>query len=118
MIQLKHLFKYYTNKFIKTYVLQDINMSIDEGLWYLHTHMIRGTYAVGSPGYEQPYGYWNESFGYPLAAVGAALEAFQMHGHRVNMDYDGDPYVETVQRALNYLLYHTYFFDIGVQPKL
>jgi len=31
MIRLNHLFKYYTNKFIKTYVLQDINLAIEEG---------------------------------------------------------------------------------------
>lgn len=31
MIQISHLFKYYTNKFIKTYVLQDVNLSVAEG---------------------------------------------------------------------------------------
>ncbi len=34
-----------------------INMAIDEGLWWLHTTMIRATYPAGEPGYEQPYGY-------------------------------------------------------------
>lgn len=92
-----------------------INMAIDEGLWYLHTNMIRDTYAVGSPGYEQPYGYWDPSY-YPLAAVGTAVEAFQKHGSKANMDYNSNPYVETVQRALNYLLYHIYSFNINVQP--
>lgn len=93
-----------------------INIAIDEGLWYLHTHMIRGTYAAGSPGYEQPYGYWPESYGYPVAAVGTSVDAFQLHGSKANMDYDSDPYVETVQRALNYLLYNTHAFNIGAQP--
>lgn len=31
MIQLKNLFKYYSNKFVKTYVLQDINLEIQKG---------------------------------------------------------------------------------------
>ena len=31
MIRMNHLFKYYTNKFVKTYVLQDVNLSIEEG---------------------------------------------------------------------------------------
>lgn len=31
MIQLKSLFKYYSNKFVKTYVLQDINLQIQQG---------------------------------------------------------------------------------------
>jgi hypothetical protein len=90
-----------------------INMSIDEGLWYLHTTMIRDTYAAGSPGYVQPYGYWSDP--YPVAAVGTAVDAFQLHDSKANKDYDSDPYVETVQRALNYLLYNTHSFAIGAQ---
>jgi PKD repeat protein len=90
-----------------------INMAIDEGLWYLHTKMIRATYSSGAPGYDQPYGYWNEY--YWLAATGSAVDAFQLHGSRANTDYDSDPYVETVQRALNYLLANTYSYPIGVQ---
>ncbi len=31
MMTLKHIFKYYSNKFIKTYVLRDVNMEIVEG---------------------------------------------------------------------------------------
>ncbi len=31
MIQLKSLFKYYSNKFVKTYVLQDINLEVKQG---------------------------------------------------------------------------------------
>jgi hypothetical protein len=88
-----------------------IAMSIDEGLWWLHKNMVRGTYAGGSPGYGQPYGYWDPSY-YPVAAVGTSVDAFQINGHRVNGDYDGNPYVETVQRALNYLLANTYAFNI------
>lgn len=90
-----------------------INMAIDEGLWYLHTRMSRSTYASGSPGYGQPYGYWAEY--YYLAATGTAVDAFQLHGSKVNTDYDSDPYVETVQRALNYILDHTYSYSIGSQ---
>jgi hypothetical protein len=92
-----------------------VNMAIDEALWYLHTNMIRETYPAGSPGYGQPYGYWDPSY-YPVASVGTSVDAFQLHGSKANMDYDSDPYVETVQRALNYLLCNTYAYDIGVQP--
>jgi len=91
-----------------------INMAIDEGLWYLHTNMIRAIYASGSPGYAQSYGYWSDT--YSVAATGTAVDTFQLHGSKANTDYDGDPYVETVQRALNYLLCNTYSFDIGDQP--
>ncbi len=91
-----------------------IDMAIDEGLWYLHTNMIRGTAGSAPPGYSQPYGYWDPSY-YPVAATGTSVDAFQLHGSKANLDYDGDPYVETVQRALNYLLANTYSFNIGVQ---
>jgi len=93
-----------------------INMAIDQGLWYLHTTMVRNTYAAGAPGYGEPYGYWNDTvYGFPQAATGAAVDAFQLHGSRVNGDYNGDPYVETVQRALNYLLVNAHSYAIGVQ---
>jgi hypothetical protein len=92
-----------------------INMAVDEGLWWLHTHMVRDTFPAGSPGYAQPYGYWDPTY-YPLGAVCVAVDAFQLHGSKAIMDYNADPYVETVQRALNYLLYQTYSFSIGPQP--
>jgi hypothetical protein len=91
-----------------------VNMSIDDGLWWLHTHMVRSTFAGGSPGYGQPYGYWDPNY-FPLAAVGTAIDAFQVNGHKVIGDYDGDPYVETVRRAMNYLLYCTQSRAISVQ---
>ena len=101
---------------IQTHLDVRINMSIDEGLWYLHTSMNRANYGAGSPGYEQPYGYWYDTYyGYHLAATGAAVDSFQLHGSKVNSDYDSDPYVETVQRALNYLLVQTYSYPIGPQ---
>lgn len=93
------------------------DMSIDEGLWYLHTRMIRQTYAGGSPGYGQTYGYWAETYyNYPLAAVGTAVDAFQVNGHKLIGDDAGDPYVETVKRATNYLLVNTYSYAIAAQP--
>ena len=94
-----------------------VNMAIDEGLWRLHVNLVRMTYGAGSPGYGQPYGYWNDTaFGYPLAATGSGIEAFQLNGHKVNGDYDKDPYTETVQRAMNYLLASIRSYGITPQP--
>ncbi len=105
-----------TDLSIKAHLNVRINMAIEEGLWYLHTHLNRATYGGGSPGYAQPYGYWTDTqYGYHIASTGVAVDAFQLQGSKVNKDYDSDPYVETVQRALNYLLTHTYSFNIGVQ---
>ncbi len=94
-----------------------VNMSIDEGLWNLHKTMIRGIYPAAAPGYGQIYGYWVDTiYGFDLAAVGACVDAFQMNGHKINLDYDNNPYVETVQRALHYIIYNTYAHSIGPQP--
>lgn len=79
-----------------------IDMAIDQGLWYLHTAMSRSTYADGAPGYAQPYGYWPAAA--VLAGSCAALEPFFFHGSRPDRDYAADPYVESVQRGLNYIL--------------
>ena len=91
------------------------NMAIDEGLWWLHTRLVRSDYAAGAPGFGQPYGYWQPGY-YPLAATGSGIEAFQLSGHTVLSDYNNDPYVETVQRAMNYLLYNIRSYPITVQP--
>jgi hypothetical protein len=91
-----------------------VNIAIDEGLWYLHNNLNRYSFAAGASGYGQPYGYWTEDrYGFTSAATGADINAFQMAGHRVNGDYDGNPYVEDVQRAMNYLLYYTNTVAIG-----
>jgi len=94
-----------------------INMSIDAGLWYLHTSLHRSVYGSGAPGYGQPYGYWDEpTWGtYYPASTGAAVDAFQLHGSKLNGDYNGDPYVEDVQLGMNYLFTQILPNPIGPQ---
>jgi len=91
-------------------------MAVDEGLWWLHKNMVRGTYGGGEPGYGQPYGYWNDPGGYPLPASCTSVDAFQIHGSKANGVADEDPYVETVRRALNYVLANTYAYAIDPEP--
>jgi hypothetical protein len=86
-----------------------VNVAIDEGLWRLHKDMIRGTYPDGAP-----YGYF--SYWYGPAAAGACIEAFEIHGHLPDGSASEDPYVETVQRGLNYLLANTRAHTILAQP--
>lgn len=104
-----------TDLSIRAHLDVRINMAIDEGLWWLHTNMIRDTYPDGSPGYEQKYGYWDPGY-YPLGSTSVAVDAFQLHGSKAHLDFDNDPYVETVQRGLNYILYNTYAFNIDEEP--
>jgi hypothetical protein len=85
-----------------------VNIAIDRGLWYLHRQMIRTN--GGSP--VVPMGYWNDS-GYYVGRTGASVWAFEVQGHLLAVEADPlnpveDPYVEDVQRGINYLLTRTY----------
>jgi PKD repeat protein len=75
-----------------------VNVAIDEGLWRLHKDQVRGTFSDGTP-----HGYWPYG-GNSLASTGASTEAFEIQGSLPSGDASEDPYVETVQRGLNYLL--------------
>jgi hypothetical protein len=84
-----------------------VNRSIDNALWYLHTTMSR--YSSG--GVE--YGNFP---GQTLGATGMAAQAWAIQGHKVNGNYSTNPYVEDLQRALNYCLSLTYTHAISMQP--
>jgi len=91
----------------------EVNVAIDNGLWWLHKQQIRGTYPDGAD-----YGYW-ENGPFHVAATAAAIEAFELQGHLAKGDpYDisEDPYVETVQRGLNHLFNYMQDRPIGEDP--
>jgi murein DD-endopeptidase MepM/ murein hydrolase activator NlpD len=83
----------------------EVNVGLDNGLWWLHKQQIRATYGDGTE-----YGYWHSSYGYHVAFTAASTEAFELQGHLPSGNRGEDPYVETVQRGLNYLFnqFHTY----------
>lgn len=83
----------------------EVNLAIDNGLWWLHKQQVRGNYPDG-----EEYGYWNSPYGYYVASTSACTEAFELQGHLPSGDLGEDPYVETVQRGLNYLFnqFHTH----------
>jgi hypothetical protein len=84
-----------------------VNVAIDEGLWKLHKDQNRGTFTDGTP-----YGYWPYNWN-SVAATGASTEAFEINGSLPGGDPDEDPYVETVQRGLNYLLSELFWEPVG-----
>ena len=83
-----------------------VNVAIDEGLWKLHKDQVRGTLPDGTP-----YGNWPYDSN-SVAATGASTEAFEIQGTLPDGNADEDPYVETVQRGLNYLLSKMYSFPV------
>lgn len=86
-----------------------VNVAIDEGLWRLHKDQVRNAFPDGTS-----YGYWE--YNARVAATGASTEAFEIHGSLPSGDPGEDPYVETVQRGLNYLLSQLYRFDVSEDP--
>ena len=86
------------------------NVAIDEGLWRLHKDQLRGTFPDGAD-----YGYWDYG-GHPVAATGASTEAFEIHGSLPDGNPDEDPYVETVERGLNYLLSEMHSYPVSQDP--
>ena len=84
-----------------------VNRAIDDALWFLHTRLNR--YSSG--GVE--YGDYSSQ---TLGAVGMAVQAFEIQGHKANGNYATNPYVEDVRRGLNYCFYRTYTLPISPQP--
>jgi len=77
-----------------------INVAIDEGLWYMHARMIRFN-AGGGNFHGQNYGYVENT---SAQSSCTPVDAFQLHGSKLNGDPTTDPYVEDVQRMHHYLL--------------
>ncbi|MFZ5758234.1 MAG: PKD domain-containing protein [Thermodesulfobacteriota bacterium] len=91
------------------------NIAIDKALWYLHKDMVRTT--AGSP--AVPAGYWND-YSYYVGRSGAPVWAFEVQGHLLSVEANPlqpleDPYVDDVQRGINYILSRTYAQSMNAQ---
>ena len=89
-----------------------VNVAIDEGLWRLHKDLARDTLPGGEPVGAWWYG------GNTAASTAAATEAFEVHGSLPSGDPAVDPYVETVQRGLNYLFTTMQSYPVALDPDL
>jgi PKD domain. len=94
---------------IRTLTLDvEVNVAIDEGLWYLHKKQTR--YSSGG----QDLGMWNTISGnYGMWAN--AINAFEANGHVESLATDDDPYKETVARGLKDLFSHLTTYSIGLK---
>lgn len=82
----------------------EVNVAIDEGLWNLHKDQYRFTAD------EVKYGSWGSNN--KVAFVSAAVQAFENNAHIPDGNPFEDPYVETVDRGLNYILSKSYTNDL------
>ncbi len=85
----------------------EINIAIDEGLWYLHQQQTRTT----AEGYNT--GYWTSNA--RASATASSIQAFEINGHTERVDHAEDPYAETVMRGLRQLFRDLGTVAIGVQ---
>lgn len=97
--------------FLEKNLETEVNVAIDEGLWYLHKTQIRagdsGNWMSGSS-----YGD-RASLGYTGCTV-ANINAFEVNGHLESGD-TSNPYVETVARGMRYLFSVLTHINIGMQ---
>jgi RHS repeat-associated protein len=87
----------------------ETNVAIDEALWYLHKNQSRTTNAGLRTGYWSGYG------GFVTNISASSIQAFEINGHLATGDPTKDPYVETVQRGLDYIFTILTYQNIGIQ---
>ncbi|MCK4658684.1 MAG: tandem-95 repeat protein [Phycisphaerae bacterium] len=68
----------------------EVNVAIDEGLWWLHKE-------------QKPNGRWQSYDSYYSSPTASAIHAFEVNFHRPNGSVFEDPYVHTVQLGFDYL---------------
>jgi hypothetical protein len=79
----------------------EVNVAIDEGLWYLHKNVTR----------SGNQGYWGS---YTGPATAANVNAFFVNGH-AETGAASNPYTETVQRGMRFLFTRLNATAIGLQ---
>ena len=85
----------------------EVNVAIDDGLWWLHKQAYR--YTSGGIDYAR----WSSYYSYYTSATAESVLAFEIQGHQPIGNPHENPYVETVQRGLNYVFSKTRVVDIS-----
>ncbi len=88
----------------------EINIAIDDGLWFLHRTMERANIDETTRG-----GNWTFE-NHQACVTASAVQAFEVNGHREDGDGAEDPYVETVSRAMNFLMTELQHVHIDDEP--
>ena len=91
-------------------ITTEMNVAIDEGLWFLHKNQSRSELNA-----QLGAGSWS-SKGHSVNLTATAVQAFGINGHQYADDGAQDPYVETVQRGIHFLLGTLVTEVVGPQP--
>jgi hypothetical protein len=88
----------------------EINIAIDEGLWYLHRQQTRDPSSTDDGRFP-----WRNSYSRDGAVTASAVQAFQINGYlQTNPDAE-DPYADTVRRGLRYMFSRLIAVSISAQ---
>src|SRR5258706_573109 len=68
----------------------EVNMAVDRALWYNHRRMTID--VVSDPAGDHQAGWWNDDNA--NASTSAAVQAFEVNGHRESGDRLKNPYVD------------------------
>jgi RHS repeat-associated protein len=79
----------------------EMNVAIDEGLWWLHKTQTR--YSINSTTHGA-YWTYNRYSSFNNNVTASAVQAFGINGHHADGNAAADPYVETVRRGMNFLM--------------
>ena len=100
----------YELEIVEPTVENRITVALDDGLWSLHSQMIRQDHPV-----HGPIGYWNESQN-PIGSTALAALAFEVNGFDGRAERARTPYRETVDRALAFVLSRSETVELEPQP--
>ena len=73
----------------------EVNKSIDDGLWFIHTQQNRSNGSWQSSGYTT---------GYYASPTASSIHSMEINGHLEVGDFSNDPYVEDVWRGMQYVM--------------
>ncbi|MDA3791877.1 MAG: hypothetical protein PF503_25690 [Desulfobacula sp.] len=83
-----------------------VNVAIDEALWWMHKKLQRWDSG------QQQFGILPDQM---LGATGATVQAWENQGHKPGGNFENNPYVEDVQRGLNFILSKTNPYPIHME---
>ena len=94
-----------------------VNIAIDNGLWWLYTNPYSYSYFHTFDG--SPFMVWRTGTGYTnyyTGSTASTIQAFAINNHKINGDTTEDPYVESVQLGMKWLIQG--YYASGSYPML
>lgn len=90
----------------------EINIAIDQGLWYLHRQQTRNPASSDDGRFPYTTNYSRDGM-----TTASAVQAFQINNHFQTSPNAQDPYADTVRRGLRYMFSRLVSTPISVQTQ-